>query len=352
MVNNFSYKTKYYFRQIIKYTPFYRNIFRNILLKEDSGVKLKKIENIVRYAIDNVPYYKNYSEYIKDGFDVNKIPFIQKEDVQKNGESMVSERFNKKCLLMISTGGTTGPSVNVYQTYKESVVGTAYTNYAFSLLGHDLVVCSIREHDLREGESYRFFGNRLMLAPNLIAIDSIEFYIDLLRKYGVNCLHVYPTSLLMLCKLIEKKYGGQVDLPIKGILVSSEIFSKETKLLAKRIFPDARIVDFYSQTEMVCCAFSIDFMPVSFIDSFAYTEFMDTGMKRNGNKIAEIVSTGFYKKSMPLIRYATGDFVEMDEQNNVVSIIGRTSDFLIGKNGEVIPCIIVNREDTMKNVIL
>jgi len=140
-------------------------------------------------------------------------------------------------------------------------------------------------------------------------------------------------------------------LPIKGIYVSSETFSDEVKMLAKKIFPKARILNFYGQTELVGMAIGIDFEPMHFIGSFSYVELIDVDVQQNGNRLAEIVCTGF-KKSMPLIRYATGDYVEIDSNGNIKSIAGRTSEFLIGKNGEVIPCIIVNREDTMKNVIL
>lgn len=343
---------KYYLREIVKLSPLYRSLYRNIKIKEDKEMQLEKVREIITYAIKYVPFYRDYSSYIKDGIDIEKLPIIHKEDLVNSGEMMVSRKYNKKRLLMVSTGGTTGPSVNIYQSFAESVMASAYVDFCFSLLGEKLVICSIREHDLSENEDYRFFGNRLMLAPNKINIDTIDYYISLMKKYNVNCLHVYPTSLQALCKLIEKKYGNNtLDLPIKGIYVSSEIFSDEVKILAKKIFPNAKILNFYGQTELVGIAIGIDFEPIQFIGSFSYIELIEVDVQQNGSTIAEIVCTGF-KKSMPLIRYATGDYVEVDTKGNIKSIIGRTSDFLIGKNGEVIPCIITNREDTMKNVIL
>ena len=346
-----SYKMKYYLRAMVKYTPLYKSIYRNIRLKEDKEKRLEKVKGIVDYAIKNVPFYSKYSSFLKDGFDIKKLPIIHKEDIVRSGELMVSRKYNKKRLLMVSTGGTTGPSVNIYQSFKESVMSSAYVDFCFSLLGKKLVICSIREHDLSENENYRFFGNRLMLAPNKINADTIEYYISLMRRYKVNCLHVYPSSLQALCKLIEKKYGDKFDLPIKGIYVSSEIFSDEVKALAEKTFPMATILNFYGQTELVGMAIGIDSEPMQFIESFSCVEFIDVDVQQNGNRIAEIVCTGF-KKSMPLIRYATGDYVEIDKNGDIKSIIGRTSDFLIGKNGEVVPCILTNREDTMKNVIL
>lgn len=110
-------------------------------------------------------------------------------------------------------------------------------------------------------------------------------------------------------------------------------------------------MNYYGQTELVGMAIGIDFEPMQFIGSFSYVELIDVDVQQSGNRLAEIVCTGF-KKSMPLIRYATGDYVEIDSNGNIKSIAGRISEFLIGKNGEVIPCIIVNRADTMKNVIL
>ncbi len=347
-----SYKIKYYMRELVKYTTLYKSIYRNIKINESKEWQLEKVKEIVSYAIKNVPFYSNYSSYLKDGFDIKKLPIIHKEDLVKSGESMVSNKFNKKHLLMVSTGGTTGPSVNIYQSFKESVMSSAYVDYCFSLFGKDLVICTIREHDLTENEDFRFFGNRLMLAPNKINADTIEHYLSLMKKYRVNCLHVYPSSLQAFCRLVEQKYGDNLpDLPIKGIYVSSETFSDEVKMLAKKIFPKARILNFYGQTELVGMAIGIDFEPMHFIGSFSYVELIDVDVQQNGNRLAEIVCTGF-KKSMPLIRYATGDYVEIDSNGNIKSIAGRTSEFLIGKNGEVIPCIIVNREDTMKNVIL
>lgn len=348
---NFSYRQKAFLRSLIKWTPLYKSVYNGIRIEEEPQKRLKKVKNIIDYAIMNVPFYRNYSLYMDEPFDITRFPILHKEDLVKNGESMISNKYNRNHLLMVSTGGTTGPSVNIYQSFKESVWATAYADFCLSLLGKKLVVCTIREHDLTEKEDYRFFQNKLMLAPNKITIDTLDHYLSLMKKYHVNCLHVYPTSLQMLCKLIEKKYGGSIGLPIKGIFVSSEIFSDEVKILAKKVFPHAKILNYYGQTELVAIAVGIDFEPIRFIESFSYIELIDTGLKQNGNQIAEIVCTGF-KKSMPLIRYATGDFVEINAKGEIRSIIGRTSDFLIGKSGEVIPCIIVNREDTMKNVIL
>jgi phenylacetate-CoA ligase len=69
------------------------------------------------------------------------------------------------------------------------------------------------------------------------------------------------------------------------------------------------------------------------------------------NKIKEIVGTNINNKGMPLIRYRTEDFVEFDESSNIVSIVGRTNDFVVNKNNDIVPCILVTRQNIMENVL-
>ena len=80
-------------------------------------------------------------------------------------------------------------------------------------------------------------------------------------------------------------------------------------------------------------------------------EFIDTGEKINGNRIAEIVATSIMSTTMPLIRYATDDYVEIDREGKVVSVIGRTSDFIVNKLNEIAPCIVCTRTESMQNVL-
>lgn len=351
---HFSRKQKYYLRKLVSYTPLYKRFYKSVSFHLSEDEKQRKLYDVVKYAVENVPYYKEYAQYLtasyKD-FDIRKLPILQKEDVAEHGEEMVSSEFKKSHLIKIGTGGTTGTSVNIYQNYKESVAQTAYNNYLYSLAGKNAVICTVREHDLKEDESYSRYGNILMLAPNKINIDTIEYYWDIIKKNHVTCFHGFPTSILMLCKLLQKK-NIVPDNSITCVIGSSEIFSDDKKKLVKECFPNATIIDYYGQTEMVCCGIKKDFTQMQFIESYGYIEFHDIETKHNGHRIAEIVATSYLRNAMPVIRYAMGDYVEIDQDGRILSVIGRTSDFLIGRKGQVIPCIIENREQTMENVLL
>lgn len=347
-----SYKAKYYLRQFIKYTPLYQRTMRAISFEPRDEAARKELMNIISYAIKNCPYYRNYKTVDKN-FDIRNYPIIHKSDLLEHSEEMISTKMSRRFMFSVATGGTTGPSVNVIESYKEQIIVTAHNDYIikkYNIRGG--VICSIREHDLKPGEKYRLFGNRLMLSPNSINDNSISFYVNIMKQVGVTFLHVYPTSILSLCKYIQHQKIDTSDMPIKAIIASSEIFSRETKLLIKEVFPAAVIIDSYGQTECVAKGIAIDFEPMRFYSTYGYVELIDTGIREHGNMIAEIVATSLFKKSQPLIRYATGDYVEIDPNGVAYSVIGRTSDFLIGKNGNLIPAIITNAPNTMDNVIL
>ena len=347
---NATYRMKHWLRQMVRITPLYRKTMKSISFDPREEEAVKELKKIVAYAIKSCPYYKDYKP-VDENFDIKNYPIIHKSDLLAHGEEMISTAINRKMITMVSTGGTTGPSVNVASSYREEIITTAYNNYLFERFGKG-TICTIREHDLKPGEKYRSFGNRLMLSPNSINQESVSYYVDLMKQKGVRFLHVYPTSILSLCKYIQHSGIDTSDLPIKAIVASSEIFAIETKQLIKEVFPTATIVDYYGQTEHVAAGVALDFEPMRFFTSYGYVELIDSGVRERGDVVAEIVSTSLFKTSQPLIRYATGDFVVIDSEGNIRSLLGRTSDFLIGKEGNLIPAVITNRPETMANVLL
>lgn len=347
---NTTYKIKYWLRKLATLSPIYRNEYKSISFEFDESVNLKRFEKIVNYAIKNVPYYKDYGKYINGQFNPKHLPIIRKEDLVNNTYDFISNEFNRNRLFHTSTGGTTGVSTNIYSSQTDLTRITAYRDYVFNIAQlKKPIICSLGEHDLKQNQTHKFFGNKLMLSPSNINKDTIDYYLKLIQDYKVNILHCYPSSLLILCKLLENRNHS---LGIKEIVVSSEIFSNEVRDLAYKIFPNSIIINFYGQTEFLALGIGINSEPIRFFNNLSYIEFIDTGMINNGNKIAEIVATNLSKKSMPLIRFAMGDYVEIDSNNNVINIIGRTSEFLIDKNGHPLPCIVVNRPHTMDNVII
>lgn len=348
--HNASYQLKYWLRKMVRYSLIYKKAYSLYNVEFSQEQQEKAFWEILNYAIKHVPFYKNYQQYL-DSSTIQEIPILYKEDIAKNAPNLVSNEFNLSRLLCVSTGGTTGVSTNIYTSWKDEIRSTAYTDALFNLKRiKKPVICTIREHDLQEKEEYRFWGNRLMFSPSNINKTTLKRHVDLIIKHKVNILHCYPSSLLVFAKLAKE--AGICLINIEEIIVSSETCPIEVYEIVKKVFPKALFINFYGQTENVVRGISVNGQPFHFQNYPYFIEFIDTGERQGENIIANIIGTNIEKKSMPLIRFFTGDQAILDQKGNVLEILGRTSEYLIGKKGNPIPCIVTNRPNTLENVLL
>lgn len=340
-------ETKERIRQIIRKSPIYHKTEKILLSPFDKD----RLQESVEKAIQNVPYYKAYKAYLKRPFSIESFPILHKKDIVGYEKYFISKYSFRPFLSRKETGGSTGCSLELFYSPDLIVKKNVIADYAFSLIGENMVIGVLRGQSPKNGKIWQKINSKYILLSSYSLSDrNIDNYLKVLQEEHINCLHVYPSSLFIFAKLIKNKYG-KVDLPnLKGILSSSEIFSPENKCLIQEVFPNVKIIDLYGQNEQVCAAIAEDRGCYHFFKNYGYVEFVNTGEMINGHHIAEIVATSIMNTTMPFIRYATEDYVELDEVGNVVSIIGRESDFIVNNDNILTPCIVVTRTCSMKNV--
>ncbi|MDP4184166.1 MAG: hypothetical protein Q8862_03270 [Bacteroidota bacterium] len=340
---------KFFFR----FLPLYKRTRKEIL--GNGTTDEQKFCQLIDHCLSTVPVYRDYfREAIAKGTPVlfNDFPIVRKKEIIGKEEQFISDKYSKKNLIRNATGGSTGISVNFYASVREIIKVTAYADYAFSLIGEreSLRIATLRGIYPRHRISCWYWG-QLVLSSYDLTPENIPRYIKLIEKHKINCLHVYPSSIRIFCKYVkEMGLSGKLR-HIRGILSSSETLSQEDKNLILELFPAATLVDLYGQSEHVAFAISVNRGPYRFLRSFGIPEFIDTEMRCKDHRICEIVATSLINKAMPLIRYGIEDFVVIDSKGEVRSILGRSQDFLIGKNEEILPCLVVYDHDTMINVI-
>lgn len=343
-----NYFTKELFRKFIYLTPTYRDFYKKI----SNPLTTSKLKKIVEKAIENVPYYADYQKYLKQDFSIEDFPILRKSDIMGKEKSFVSKKACTFLMQRAETGGSTGMSLELFYTLKTLLRKDAVSRKAIEEIGENLNIAFLRGIKPRDGKVFEIVSSSfVILSSYSLNSSNLDTYLDILKQRKVTCLHVYPSSIAILARLIKEKYGT-IHLPyLKGILASSEIFSVEDKELVASVFPGVKIVDYYGHNELAVAAYSVNNGYYKFFDQFGYTEFIPTGESMNGNSIAEIVVTSVMNEDMPFIRYGTEDYVELDAAGNVVSIIGRTSDFVVTKDKKLAPCIVCTRTESMQNVL-
>lgn len=338
-----NYWSKYLIKKIVHFTPLYHKFRRRI----KRNIK-PNISEVYR-SIKNVPYYieKGYC-----GMQFEKFPILRKSDVLGNERLFISKKISKKLLTRVQTSGSSGISLNFRKTIRNIIKEEAFISHAYSLIGKNLKIAVLRGNVPSSG-IYEYKYRHLLLSSYHLSKQVVLEYLEIIKRYKINCLYVYPTSIHIFCKFLKDIRREQdVKLPnIKGILSSSEILSAEMKDEILELFPDSTLIDLYGQTEHVAFAIAINKGHYHFYESYSIVEYLDTGITNGKNKIMEIVGTNSRNLGMPLIRYGTADFVEIDEQGNIISILGRTNDFVVNSNKNIVPCNFVTRSKSLENVI-
>jgi len=329
-----------------KYRRFYKeiDIFFNLSLEKKREVQLEKIREIVKYAYTNVPYYKklfdknNISYNIKTFDDFEKIPFLTKEIIKNNLETLCSgEKIKKK---KYTTGGTTGMPMEFYLDDEVQLQENCFIDFYWKKFSSDYrnnkKIIVIRGNIPKNNKLFEKIGNKLIISSFKLNKDTIDIYLMEILKFDPDYIHIYPSSMNILAEYILKNEIKLNLKNLKGIFSSSETLYDSQRKNIENAFK-VKICDLYGNSERVVIAFdNIKDMNYKLDLFYGYTELINEKGKNiileNGEK-GEIVATGFWNKSMPLIRYKTGDIgVSKGEFETLKKILGRKSEYFIDKN--------------------
>lgn len=325
----------------IYFFKYYSNIMKELeqklhMTEDELKIwQLDKINKELIYANTYVPYYKKIFKEnkinlpLKSLEDLKRVPYLTKDIIRKYYEELIS--LKKIDSSVVNTGGSTGTPLRLEKSYFSGVKEQIFLDYYVQSLGIKSFKCRkaiIRGPIPKSGISEKI-GNQLILSSYLISKKTIKKYIDELEKFNPILLHVYPSSIYMIAKLI---LDNKLDIKIKDLRIifsSSEIFTREQKEIVYKVFK-CKILDLYGNTENSVHAINIypqfgyKFNPI-----YSYVEI---------GSDKEIITTTFDEKVMPLIRYRTGDEVEKIDSENYI-IKGRTQDYIYGKSGCKYPVV-------------
>ncbi|RJG51630.1 phenylacetate--CoA ligase family protein [Motilimonas pumila] len=302
----------------------------------------KKMKDVLSSAKDNVPFYKNLDGVDVD--DVNSFPIIHKSLVSELGSAFNNES-HKGVVVNGSTSGTTGSPLKIKQSMDSVVREQAFVSRHLNWAGYkpgdkrawirgDIIVPLSQ----KKGPYWRYswFENMIMLSSYHMKKEVLQDYLDAMVDYQVDIIQANPSSIIMLAKYLEVNndfYQGK----LKSIITSSESFSPEDKRLVEERFK-CTVFDWYGLFERVAAIGSCEYGNYHILTDYSHVELIE---HENGKH--EIVGTNFNNNLTPLIRYKTGDFVSLSEQQTckcgrvfpiIDKIEGRVNDFLISEGGQ------------------
>jgi phenylacetate-CoA ligase len=329
-----------------------KKIIKNNLLNKKSIIdnyKLKKLREILQYSYKYCPgYFQLFKEASIEPKDLKKIsdieffPYITKELLRDNLKDFTSRDKALKKKFYVTTSGSTGVPFGFYNTKEENATELAFIHNAWEAIGWKLGDSSIvlRGSYIGSKDKLSYFNpstNELHISSYCLQKKNYKKLKEIFLKKKILDIQAFPSAAINLSNLIIENNDIR-KINFRFFFLGSENFTEWQEKQIKKAFPDSTILTWYGHTEK--CALAVKYPKNNFYNicnEYGFSEIYTN----NKNKIKkffkkEIVSTSYFVKATPFIRYRTSDFAsgELNKDGSIYKIYeieGRKQEFILTK---------------------
>lgn len=318
----------------------------------------RKIENILSYSVNFVPYYKKV--LTQNGISINKIiknrslevlPILDRTIIRKEGDNLIAVSVPPDRKLKNSTGGSTGEPLSFYDDMNGS--GSIYAAYwrsegwCGSDLGERQVYLWGSNFDLSKYQSImgrirNWASNLLMLPAWELSQKNAKSFLVRTIKFRPRLLIGYAGAVYQWARLLG--FERQHIPNLRSIIVSAETLYPDWRVAIEQTF-GVPVYNRYGgrDTKFIAQECSVHH-GLHIASENCYLEVVRNGHRVNPGELGEIVITRFDNWVMPFIRYQTGDLgVPSDRHCEcgrglplLESVDGRIQDALQTADGKII----------------
>jgi phenylacetate-CoA ligase len=317
-----------------------------------------KLKIALRYAYDNVPYYRGVFEKhqlkpedIRTISDLQKLPILTKEDIRNNWEDLKPIGLERIKFYEVPTGGTTGTPL-IFRLSKLDRMMSGATlyrgwSYAGYRIGDGMVYLAGSalgvDNKVRRLPSLRELArNARMLSSFDMSETELKRCVRLMNSFRPRFVYGYPSALDFLSKWIAER-RIDVHRPT-AVFVTSEKLHPRMRRNIESAF-GCEVFDNYGLNDGGVSAFECREHSGLHIDTErSVMEVVD----EHGNQLEEgegkILATSLNNEAMPFIRYDTEDIAELSidscncgrNYRLLKSVVGRTTDILYTPDGTAV----------------
>lgn len=322
-------------------------------------LQLERLQKTVKYAYDNVPFYKELydnagvkPEDIKTLDDIQLLPFITKDDLRKTYPFDLQAAPKEDWVEVHSTSGTTGiPTVAAYTQNDLDVWGecTARGLASVGVHKYDIVNVAYGFGLFTGGHGAQYGAQKIGALAVPMSSGNTSRQIKFLKDLPADFLCCTPSYALYLAESFEKEGIDPKSIPLKGGLYGAEMWTEEIRQKLEKKF-DISAQNIYGLTEVIGPGVSTECHikeGMHIAEDHFYPEIIDPETLEvlpEGSE-GEIVFTSLTKTGMPVIRYRTKDLTSLNYDKckcgrttvRMSRITGRSDDMLKVKGVIVFP---------------
>lgn len=311
----------------------------------------QQLQQVLQQAYNHTAYYRvmfdrygTKPEEIKRLEDLKRLPILTKQDVRVHSSEMLSDAVESKKRVMEHTSGTTGTGLH-FPTTKQAqqeqwAVWWRYRRYHGIQRG---TLCayfggqSIVDPDQKEPPYWRYDlpGRRILFSVYHINRDRIKDYLSELRRRQPPWIHGYPSVIALLAAYLLET-GEDLGYPVSWVTTGSENLLAHQAEMIQKVF-GVKPIQNYGLAEGTANFSQCRARSLHVDEDYAAVEFIPD-QDRSGYRV---IGTSLSNLALPMIRYDTGDLVQLADQpcecglpGRVVSAVdGRREDYVLLRDG-------------------
>ncbi|SDA67347.1 phenylacetate--CoA ligase family protein [Methanobrevibacter millerae] len=322
-------------------------------------LQLKKLQATVKRAFNEIPYYnKKYSEaevYPEDIEclnDIQKLPFITKDDLRESYPFGLFAVDMSKIKELHSSSGTTGKPVVSGYTEKDLDTWAETIARGLSMMG-------IGENDILQnthgygmftgGFGVHYGSHKVGAAIIPISTGQTRRQIEIMQDFGTTGLIFTPSYGIHLGEIALEDGIDPKTLGIKAIGFGAEMWTEEIRQRVEEIF-GAKAYNIYGLTELMGPGVGVECIEqkgLHIAEDIYYPEIIDPNTLENlgPNQKGELVLTNLQREGMPVIRFRTKDLTKLTYEKcgcgrthaRMSRITGRSDDMIKVKGVAIFP---------------
>lgn len=278
--------------------------------------------------------------------DLRMIPFLTKEIVQEQRESLKATNYPSSSFELMNTGGSTGFPMDFYvekgRWHARLMAFTKIMNEWADV--HLLDRCAfITGRDTPW--KYQLFGRVLVLSSYYMSEKNLPIYIEKIKKLKPTYFLTYPSAISILASYMND-HSIEKFPTVKTIICHGETLYEWQRKLVEEIFR-VRVHDQYGNREQTALGSTCECSNFyHMFPEFGVLELIDEEGNRvtTEDGIGEIVGTGFHTGHFPFLRYRTGDLGVYTSQ---VCSCGRNYPLLKRIEGRILDVVVSKKKRVM-----
>jgi len=248
-------------------------------------------------------------------------PLMRVTDLPSNPRELCPQNEDK--LDVCSTSGSSGVPKVFYLGSDRGPVETAFVHHAWKKSGfrHTQSRAVLRGLDAKgAGELFKWnpILQELQISPFLLNDSNSLIVWEEIKRRNIRFIHGYPSSMEVLASALKNQSQHDTHvLKIRGLLLISEQIYEHQRILFSAVFPEAKQVSFFGQSEKVAFAFQDPSDPniYHFSPLYGIVELLNDSGEKIEDKGASgmLYATGLLFKGSSFVRYELGDTAELVE---------------------------------------